>query len=103
RAIEGSPSELSFLPLPTSGALLKTVLNFNRIGAARMPDESTSRATSALHEFLKACAALGEARVVLRNCSAFMEMFCSADRLSVSDRWLTIRLPQSHMHVELTR
>ena len=67
-----------------------------------MPDES-SRAPSALHEFLKACAALGDARVVLRNCSAFMEMFCSADRLSVSDRWLTIRLPQSHMHVELTR
>ena len=66
-------------------------------------DRMTPRPTSALHHFLEACAALGEARFVLRNCSAFMEMFCATDRLSIGDRWLTIRFPDAHMHVELTR
>lgn len=68
-----------------------------------MPDQMTPRPPSALRDFLEACADLGEARFVLRNCSAFMEMFCSTDRLSIGDRWLTIRLPEAHMHVELAR
>ena len=68
-----------------------------------MPDQMTPRPPSALRDFIAACAALGEARFVLRNCSAFMEMFCSTDRLGVGDRWLTIRFPEAHMHVELAR
>ena len=69
----------------------------------QMTDKMTPRPTSALRDFLEACAALGEARFVLRNCSAFMEMFCATDRLSIDDRWLTICFPEAHMHVELAR
>jgi hypothetical protein len=68
-----------------------------------MPDRITPRPRSALRDFLEACAALGEVRFVLRNCSAFMEMFCATDRLSLNDRWLTLRFPEAHMHVELAR
>jgi hypothetical protein len=68
-----------------------------------MSDQMMPRPTSALRDFLEACAALGEARFVLRNCSAFMEMFSSTERLCIGDRWLTIRLPEAHMHVELAR
>lgn len=67
-----------------------------------MPSESLGE-TPDLRAFLGECAALGAVRLVLRNCSGFMEMFCSTERLTGGDRWLTIRITEAHMHVELAR
>lgn len=45
---------------------------------------------------------LGRVRTVLRNCSGFVELFCSTEDFHLTEEWLTVRLPTAHLHVQLS-
>ncbi len=50
---------------------------------------------------LRDAAGLGPARVVLRSCSGFMELFCDLAACELAGDWLTVRRPDAHLHVQL--
>src|SRR5262245_11996035 len=52
-------------------------------------------------ELLRAVAGLGPARVVLRSCGGFMELFCDTGAFELAGGWLTVRRPEAHLHVQL--
>src|SRR5262249_61239638 len=44
---------------------------------------------------------LGPARVVLRSCDGFMELFCDTSCFELAGEWLTVRRPEAHLHVQV--
>jgi hypothetical protein len=44
---------------------------------------------------------LGPARVVLRSCDGFMELFCDTRCFELAGEWLTVRRPEAHLHVQV--
>ncbi len=50
---------------------------------------------------LRDAAALGPARVVLRTCCGFMELFCDTGCFELAGGWLTVRRPEAHLHVQV--
>jgi hypothetical protein len=59
--------------------------------------EGGARAAALLREVRS----LGPARVVLRSCSGFMELFCDVDAFQLDEGWLNVRQPGVHLHVPL--
>lgn len=52
-------------------------------------------------ELLHEAASLGRVRAVLRSCSGFVELFCSTEAFEVGPGWLTVRLPEAHLHLQV--
>ena len=52
-------------------------------------------------DLLRDAMGLGPARVVLRSCSGFMELFCSTDAFELTGEWLTVRNASGHLHVQV--
>lgn len=52
-------------------------------------------------ELLEKTRGLGRVRAVLRSCSGFVEVFCSTEAFEVGPGWLTVRLPEAHLHVQV--
>lgn len=62
--------------------------------------ESIDR-TERVAALLQEAASLGRVRAVLRSCSGFVEVFCSTAAFEVGPDWLTVRLPEAHLHVQV--
>jgi hypothetical protein len=62
--------------------------------------ESTDR-IERVAALLQEAACLGRVRAVLRSCSGFVEVFCSTEAFEVGPDWLTVRLPEAHLHVQV--
>ncbi|MCW5890043.1 MAG: hypothetical protein KIT14_05770 [bacterium] len=56
---------------------------------------------SAAAALLADAASLGPVRAILRSCSGFVELFCSADAFEVHGGWLHVRQPTAHLHVQV--
>jgi hypothetical protein len=50
---------------------------------------------------LRDAAGLGAARVVLRSCDGFMELFCDTACFELAGEWLAVRRPEAHLHVQV--
>jgi hypothetical protein len=61
------------------------------------PTDRIERVAALLQE----AASLGRVRAVLRSCSGFVEVFCSTAAFEVGPDWLTVRLPEAHLHVQV--
>lgn len=58
-------------------------------------------APSAAAALLADAASLGPVRAILRSCSGFVELFCSAEAFEVRGGWLHVRQPTAHLHVQV--
>lgn len=44
---------------------------------------------------------MGRVRAVVRNCSGFVEVFCSTEDFELCRQWLSVRVPTAHLHVPI--
>lgn len=58
-------------------------------------------ANPAAADLLADLAVLGPVRAVLRNCSGFVEVFCSTDDFRLTPGWLSLRSPTTHLHLQV--
>jgi hypothetical protein len=50
---------------------------------------------------LRATTGLGDLRAVLRSCSGFVEILCTSEEFEIGPRWLSLRGPTTHLHVQV--
>lgn len=54
-----------------------------------------------IHDLFRDVGGLGPARVVLRTCAGFMELFCDLAECRLAGGWLTVRRDEAHLHVPM--
>jgi len=73
------------------------IINFVKVSAMTGQPTPPPRGSALLAE----AACLGPVRIVVRNPSGFVEVFCDSDSFRLSAGWLHICKPTTHLHVRL--
>lgn len=61
------------------------------------PEVSTTHPAALLHDV----APLGPVRLVMRNCSGFVELFCDTEDILLTPGWLHIGVAEARFHLQL--
>src|SRR5262245_47992309 len=68
-----------------------------KLEAFMTPEPPLAHAAALLHDL----APLGAARVLLRNCSGFVELFCDVEDIILTPGWLHLGVTEARLHLQL--